>query len=567
MLSFQEELVLPLVILAVLVVILAWVYRRTNPALTRSSKIILVLLRALALILLVVVSIRPLFGLTYTSKMPPEVAVLVDNSASMKLEDTPVSRAKALNSILTSGLWKELEKKGDVRFFKFADTLQKATPDPGQFDLKGKSTSISTALLQLQKQSPDLSAAVIISDGGHNSGPDPGSVAGQLNFPVYALGVGTEEMPPDLAISDLDNPQEVFQGTSAEINLSVTGTGIPSQKLKLVLTESGKVRAEKEILISGKGEKQNIKLEITPETEGVHTYEVSLPRLQGEITYLNNQRKFSWKVQKSRLKVLCLTGNLTWEYHFLKRFLDSQKNLENSYVVYDNQRIVEGKVPQNQADLNRFDLVIWVSPGSRLLAGQESLLEEFVSRQGKSVLFILDDNFFSFVPINSRLKILPFDPAGLTLSYIQSSLVLAEPAEFDPILRLSENPGDNLSLWRDLPPFLGALLPNKVSPAARVLAKCQPEAKSPASPVLLTQEFGKGKVMCTLAFPLWRWDFVLAGLSRTNEVYSKLWSNSIRWLTAQKKEKNFDVTTDQPVYKAGKRSISRPPIWTSWAKR
>ncbi len=83
MLHFQEHLLLPLAILILLVAVTLLVYRRTTPALTRLTKTFLTLLRILAILLLVLVLVRPLLGINYVSKMQPEIAVLLDNSASM----------------------------------------------------------------------------------------------------------------------------------------------------------------------------------------------------------------------------------------------------------------------------------------------------------------------------------------------------------------------------------------------------------------------------------------------------------------------------------------------------
>ena len=553
MVDFQEPLTLPLAILVLLSVVCLWVYRRTNPVLPWPIKTALVLLRILVLLLLVAVLIRPLFGLSYVSKLSPEIAVLVDNSASMKLEDATKSRAEVLDLLLASGIWKELQKKAQVSFFSFSDSLRKTSSEPGQLDFAGKSTSLSTALLQLQKKSPELSLAIILSDGGHNSGPDPGSVAGQLDFPLYTIGVGSDQIPLDLAISDLEYPPEVYLGTPAVIKLSVSGSGGLDQKLKLAITEDGKTVEEREIAISGSGRKQSVRVELTPQAEGVNRYQVSLPKLEGEITHQNNQRKFSLRVEKERLKVLGVAGNLTWEYHFLKRFLDSQENLDKSYVVFDNLRPLEGRFPKNLSELGAYDLLVFVNPGSELFLGKEKLLEEFVLSQGRPILFILDDNFISLARSRLKLKILPFEPADLSVDYSQFNIFLAEPTETSPILRLSPDREENQKLWQDLPPLLGCLVPQDVKQGARVLATYPSTQATDGSPALLVQEFGRGKVMTTLAFPWWRWDFLLAGLEGKSPVYSKFWSNSLRWLTAQKKDKGLELVTDQLVYQAGEK--------------
>lgn len=530
-----------------------WVYRRTNPVLARVLKIALVLLRVLGLTLLALVLARPLFSFSYVSKMEPEVALLIDNSASMKLEDTPVPRAVELDSILSSPLFGQLKEKAKLRYFLFSDSLQELKSRPDNFDFTGRSTSLSAALQKLQTRYPELLAAVLISDGGHNSGLDPASIAGQLDFPVYTIGVGSEELPFDLALSDLEYPEQIYVGTPAVVQFAVSGSGVSEQKLKVGLSEAGKPVAEKEVTISGQGSKQKVKFELTPKEEGIHYYQLALPHRPGEISYQNNQRKFSMRVAKEKIKVLCMAGNLTWEYHFFKRFLESQDNLAKTYVVVDRSKALEGRFPQKRAELDSFDLLMLVSPGLAFLSGREELLEDFVLKQNKSLLLILDDNFFSTAPTSPKLKILPFDPKRLSVSYSQFNLSLAQPAESNPLLRLSEESEENQKLWQELPPFLGILVPGTVNLEAKILATSPPLAQALGGPAMITREFGRGKVMATLAFPFWRWDFVLLGLGRSNPAYTKFWSNAIRWLTTQKAHQEFQLATDKLVYKAGEK--------------
>lgn len=551
MIHFQENLLVPLSLLLVMAAITLLVYRRTTPALTRFSKTFLTLLRILALLILVLVLVRPLLGLSYVSRMRPKIAVLLDNSASMKLKHGNLSRSDLEDSILTADIWKEFSLRAQVEFYSFSDTLRPEKPD--QLDFSGNSTSFSNALLKLQKISPELSAALIITDGGNNSGPDPVTSAGQLDFPIYSIGVGSEEVPVDLAISDLKYPDEIYLGGPATIELSILSPGLAEQKLSLTVTEAEKTIAAKEIRVSGSGQKTPVKLEIEPQTEGVHHYQVSLPHLEGELNYQNNQRKFSLKVQKSRLRILCLAGNLTWEYHFLKKFLEGEESFEKSYVVFDRAKILQGVFPSSSAQLSSYDLLVLVNPSLGLLSGKEQILDDYVLKQGRSILFILDNNFLHRPPARLKLQVLPFDPAKMTLSFRQFNFSFEEPAYANPILRLSEDPQENTGIWQDLPPFLGTLLAAGFNPQVRVLAGYQPDDGGPLYPVLLTQEFGKGKVMASLAFPFWRWDFLLNGLGKESQAYSKFWSNVIRWLTSQKAGKGLELTTDALVYRAGEK--------------
>src|SRR3990170_1877533 len=123
MLNFQEQAVLPLMLLALLLIVCYLAYRRTNPRLAKLSRASLVILRTLSLVILALVLLRPLLGWNYVTQLPPEVAVLLDNSSSMHIEDGSGSRVKSLKSIVTSEMWKKLGQESQIKYFSFSDSL------------------------------------------------------------------------------------------------------------------------------------------------------------------------------------------------------------------------------------------------------------------------------------------------------------------------------------------------------------------------------------------------------------------------------------------------------------
>ncbi len=542
---------MPLIILILLIGIVFLVYRKTNPILSGFIKTVLVLLRLLAIVILILVLARPLLGISYVYKLVPQVAVLIDNSSSMLTKEGGQARAQLADSVLSSKIWPELSRNAELKFYAMADSLYREKLD--QLRYFGKSTALGQALISLQIAKPELSAAIMITDGGHNSGPDPAPAAGHLDFPVYTVGIGREEMPRDLAIEQVEYPEEIYLGTPAVLKLLVSASSIPVQKLKVILKENQRIIAEQELVLTGEGRRTPVTFQLQPPAEGVQKYEVSLPLLEGEATFQNNQRKFSLRVSRKKLKVLCVAGDLNWEYHFLRKFLESQENLDKSYLVYDRQKLLQGNFPSSSKELGAFDLVILVNPGREFLSDKKSLLDDLIQKQGRSALFILDEYFVSSSTSQSLAAIVPFEANGVSLNYSQFNLSWAEFFQTNPILRLSGNEEENQKLWQELPPFLGMLLVPKVRPETRVLAAYQRVENGPAYPILLTQEFGQGKVMTTLAFPFWRWDFLLAGLGKENEAYSNFWNNTIRWLTAQRTVKGVEITTDRLVYRAGEK--------------
>jgi len=93
---------------------------------------------------------------------------------------------------------------------------------------------------------------------------------------------------------------------------------------------------------------------------------------------------------------------------------------------------------------------------------------------------------------------------------------------------------ENTKIWSDLPPFLGTAIPGSVTKDATNLAGFEnPLNRDTFSPAIVVRNYGKGKVMATTVTPFWRWDFLLWGIGKNNQIYQTFSNNSVRWLVVR----------------------------------
>src|SRR5579863_160359 len=99
------------------------------------------------------------------------VAVLVDDSRSMSIDDSSGTREAAAKKILDDGLLKSLGDKFQVRLYKFGADADRIAKDD---TLAGKqpATRLGDTLEQVMAESSSLplGAVVVMSDGADNSG-------------------------------------------------------------------------------------------------------------------------------------------------------------------------------------------------------------------------------------------------------------------------------------------------------------------------------------------------------------------------------------------------------------
>jgi hypothetical protein len=67
-------------------------------------------------------------------------------------------------------------------------------------------------------------------------------------------------------------------------------------------------------------------------------------------------------------------------------------------------------------------------------------------------------------------------------------------------------------------------------------------------PVLVAAEVGRGRVLTSLGYPLWRWDFASAATADQPDFSRLFWSAAIRWLTStQRGERLAVVVLSDPL--------------------
>lgn len=526
-------------------------YRRTYPPLSKAKRTFLLALRFLALFSLFLALSNTLLFFSRRSVEEPVVLLLVDNSASMNLRSGETSRKDIVQDLISSHLLKKLKGKSRVLTYSFADTIRQFNPEDDSLDFSGEITPMGTALKQVKEtfKGKNLKGVLLISDGAHNFGEDPLDVAKSLDFPLFTCGVGESVPLKDVFIQNITYPDLAYLGKKNQIKIFLANQGFEGLKLPLILKQKDKIIDQKNLVLAASGQTQEIDLELVVDQEGVFRYDVLVPPQEGETISENNTRSFSLKILKSKMNILCLAGKLSWEYTFLRRFLSSQEDIGLQTVVYGKRgRSVSGEFPNSRQKLDELDLLIFVDTPGMFLRPHSDLLKETLKK--KPALILVGEDMIRWRDFSPFMDIMPLDLRTVSISRVSHNLNLTEAGRFHPVTMLSQDPFENLSLWSNLPPFLGIVGLGDPKPGARVLAEyAQDQAQ--ALPGIVAKIGAESKVLFFLTFPFWRWDFWLWGVGKDNQAYCKLWENSIRWLTTPQDMDRFTAKTSKLVYKSG----------------
>lgn len=532
---------------------LAWyIYRRTNPIVPPAIKHLLTFLRWAALILLMWIILEPIIRFIFFQNEPATIAVLVDNSASMSLEDNGVRRTDKVREFLTGPVFKTLSQQYQVEVWPFSTRLADAKiteRDSIQFD--GSGTDIHTALEQLAGAMAEKywTATVLLSDGVYNTGANPVHYASEIGHPIYPIAIGDPAAKKDLLLVEVLANEVTYVDNQSPVSVRIRNIGYENLRTTVNLKQGSAIIASQEVQFSSAPADKVLQLQFTPKQEGIQKYSVEIRNQVDEATTKNNAQVFYTNVLKSKIKIVLFAGAPSSDLAFFSRVVNAEENLEARMYVEKS----DGSFYLNpgMSDLAEADIFCFVNfPTSQ---SSHQILTQLVQvcQQKARPIFLLAGNridnerlqrFYDFLPVNGRLLAKNFNLVTIQTASIRSD---------HPILAFVNNPAENIGLLQQLPPVFQNFLANNLWPDAQVLLIAD-EAQSlnarNRSPVLAVRQFGKQKSVAVFAHQLWRWDLMMWGIGKDNKSYARLITHSIKWLASGNDEKRVRISTNKQKY-------------------
>ena len=426
------------VVLAILCIALV-VYVYTRDGRSRAIRIFLGCLRGLLLAVILVLLNRPVLTLTRTRTEPSVLAVLVDDSSSMRVPDVgdknaPVGRLSAVQKLfggVDGGLLRSLARTHDVRLYKFdrdatpvgevrqmvADSNKPADVAPAVVALsnlkpEGESTqvlpSILTVLQDLQGQR--LAGVVLLTDGRDTPARNVGDALDQLKnygVKVYPVAVGSDRPPRNVELQSMDVDDVAFKGDVVNVRARVRGTGyeaghavevvLKDKKTGVVLTDLDGKPATKTVNLPD-GKSVDVELQWKPSAVGNVDVVCEAIKQPGEIDDADNARTSPVSVLDAKVSVLYVDGYPRWEYRYLKNEMIRDRTMEISCLLASadanflqegtkslpsTARTASGHFPDTLPELLEYDAVVIGDVDPRYFSDQQlQLISDFVARGG-----------------------------------------------------------------------------------------------------------------------------------------------------------------------------------------
>ncbi len=512
-----------------------WTYRSTVPPLSASWRGLLGGLRFLALALICFLLFEPVLRQIQSTERPPVLAVLVDESESMRVVtagDQSPSATTARDSVrpILETIGDE-EVPGSAQFFGVGQPLRAlpgSVADSLRFD--GARTDLASALQAVPEefQEANLKGIVLVSDGQYNTGRNPLRVADQSPVPIHTVTVGDTTRRRDLRIRSVATNERAYLDSEVPVRATLSATGGQGEPVTVTLEQNGQTLDRREVrLPNGTGE-VSVDLTFEPEEAGLQQLTVRASEVSGEVTTRNNVQTVSLRVLESKRQVLLLAAAPSPNVTAIRRVYE--RNADTKVIARIPQQdgsFIGGSLPE---DLSTLDVVVCVGFPSDPVP--EDAVERIATliEDGTPALFFLDRQTDLGAWAEHFEPVLPATPGAANTGFTQVSFNIVDSERQHPVFRIEDA---DAALFDRLPPLQGSDIEWSPTPDARVLATASQSSSSASSPLLVVRSRAGLRTAAFLGTGVWRWALLPSQLEPADPLWPGLASNLLRWVSTE----------------------------------
>jgi uncharacterized membrane protein len=573
--------------------VLLWSYTRAEAK--RSVRITAGVLKAMGFTALAISLLEPLLTGSRPRRGANAFVILADNSQSLQIRDGDTNHTSGdwMRGLLQGeSAWKtRLGQDYDVRSYVF-DSHLRAVDGFETLTFDGTGSALATSLEALSKRFRGLPLAgvLLFTDGNRTDSRDVD--LSQL-APLYPVVPPSRSVARDVGVSQVSINQTNFESAPVVVRADVSSIGLNGESVVAILADEADNQVERqELKTTGDGKPLGFRFQFRPERKGVSFYHIKafpaseLKKSEGagddrrstEQTLANNSRLVVVDQGSGPYRVLYVSGRPNWEYKFLRRAIDEDKETELIGLVRIARRqpkfdfrsarsqstspLFDGFDHPDPETAERQDQPVLIRLGTEdkdelrdgfpkaadllykyhaiiiddLEAGffspdQQALVRNFVSQRGGGLLMLGGpDSFvegkYDKSPIGEMLPVY-LNRASVAEDNGEYRLVLTREGWLQPWVRVRKTEDEENKRLAGMSTFHTISRSGEIKPGAVELSRVQ-DSKGAEAPALVAQSFGKGHVAALLIGDLWRW-----GMRREKQAeddFDRSWRQTVRWL-------------------------------------
>ncbi len=482
-----------------------------------------------------------------TRKISRTVAVIVDQSLSMRQIDSSAEGTRGARSRLdlATNVAARLEAAFGERYDIIGSTFGAETTD------------FAAALEDVRARVPaeELAGAVFVTDGRPTAGADVDAIArlyARHGAKISSVIVGSVTNRPDLAIQTVDVPEDLFLGENVHALVVLRSDKLKGAKAVVKFLRGNEELGRESITIDADVWTKELRFTDTPKEKGVYRYSLVLETPEGDCTRENDVWPFDVAVSDDRTNVLIAERRPRWEFRYLRNlFYGRDKSVHLQYLLTEPDRLdgavatplaaadatrsfgdaEAGSLPSGRDAWRKFDVMVFGDLDPALLTEREVAdIRACVEERGATAIFVSGGTFmplgYAQHPLAELLPVVMTNAKGrVTAEWRSGSFPFAVTGagHAHEIMSLSASDAENRRIWELGCDWHRRLEGLTVKPGAETLAFAG-DSSALTSPLLIVQHRGRGRIVFLASDETWRLRY------RIGDTYHhRFWGNVLRW--------------------------------------
>ena len=484
------------------------------------------LIRFFSVSFLSMLLLSPLLKSFITEVKKPVVILAQDVSESIKTDMDSVQLLNYQSEI--ERLSTTLEEDYDLKEYSFGSSVREGI----DFDFEDKVSNVSMMLQEAYDlySNQNLGAIILATDGIYNEGSNPIYTGTKLSTPIYTIALGDTTAKKDLILKRVFHNKIAYLGDkfSIQVDISAQNCAGNNSTLNVYKVVDGKNNRLQQIPLSIDANDFFSTKEIILDADqaGVQRYRITLNRVGGEVSTVNNNKDIFVDVLDARQKILILAHSPHPDISAVKQSIIKNMNYEVD-VSYANKFT---------KTVTAYDFVILHQlPG--ILHDIQSILNTLNDRKIPH-LFVLgtQTNYNKFGNAQSLVNIAS---DGRNTNDVQANV---NPSF--SLFNIDENIPQSLPQFAPLLAPFGDFQDNANTEILLYQRIGKVDTKYPL--LVFGEESGVKKgVLC--AEGIWKWRLFDFLQHQNHNIYDEILGKSIQYLTLKEDKRKFRVSINKNV--------------------
>ncbi len=307
-------------------------YRNREVAdLNLNQRLILAVLRITAFAAIATLLAGPLVKSLRRFVQDPVLIVGIDNSMSITALDDQTYTADFVNNLMDR-INEQYADKFRVAFYTFGEQVSSS----GLVDYSERNSDYGEFLDVVYNNhfNEHVGGLLLVGDGIVNRGVNPLGRVQQLNYPVYAIGLGDTTAYLDIGIADIRVNRNVFLNNRFSVELDIAYQGMSNQQIFSTIYSENQRLFEHTRLVNGDGI-ITVQALITASEAGLMNLLAEVDIVPGEKNRTNNQRSFVVNVIENKQKILIIANGMHPDIGAIQDVLNDQAAFEVTVITQE----------------------------------------------------------------------------------------------------------------------------------------------------------------------------------------------------------------------------------------